>query len=105
MSSRRRGNGEGTILRRSDGRWAAAIVLDDYSRKWIYGKTRRDVAQRLTKIQRDVAEGRPVMNERLTVAEYMNRWLHEVARQRTRPMTFRGYEHLVRLPSSPLSVG
>ncbi len=101
MSPRRRGNGEGTILRRSDGRWAAAIVLDDYSRKWIYGKTRREVAQRLTKIQRDVAEGRPVMNERLTVGEYMNRWLYEVARQRTRPMTWRGYEHLVRLHILP----
>jgi len=35
MSARHRGNGEGTILKRSDGRWAAAIVLDDYSRKWM----------------------------------------------------------------------
>jgi integrase len=101
MSAGRRGNGEGTILRRSDGRWAAAIILDDYSRKWIYGKTRRDVADRLTKIQRDIAEGRPVINERLTVAEYMNRWLYEVAKQRTRPMTWRGYEHLVRLHILP----
>ncbi len=73
--SARRGNGEGTILRRKDGRWAAAIVLDDGGRKWIYGKTRRQVADRLTNVQRDIAEGRPVINERLTVAEYMNRWL------------------------------
>ena len=101
MSARRRGNGEGTILKRSDGRWAAAIVLDDYSRKWIYGKTRREVHDRLTKIQRDIAEGRPVVNERVTVAEYMHRWLYEVAKQRTRPMTFRGYEHLVRLHILP----
>lgn len=101
MSAGRRGNGEGTILKRSDGRWAAAIILDDYSRKWIYGKTRREVAGRLTKIQRDIAEGRPVVNERLAVAEYMNRWLYEVAKQRTRPMTWRGYEHLVRLHILP----
>ena len=101
MSGRRRGNGEGTILKRKDGRWAAAIVQDNGNRKWIYGKTRREVAGRLTKIQRDIAEGRPVINERLTVAEYMNRWLYDVARQRTRPMTFRGYEHLVRLHILP----
>lgn len=101
MSAGRRGNGEGTILKRSDGRWAAAIILDDYSRKWIYGKTRREVAGRLTKIQRDIAEGRPVINERLTVADYMNRWLYEVAKQRTRPLTWRGYEHLVRLHILP----
>jgi len=49
----------------------------------------------------DVAEGRPVMNDRLTVAEYLNRWLYEVAKQRTRPMTWRGYEHLVRLHILP----
>ena len=101
MSGRRRGNGEGTILKRKDGRWAAAIVQDDGSRKWIYGKTRREVAGRLTKVQRDIAEGRPVMNERLTVAEYLCCWLYEVAKQRTRPMTFRGYEHLVRLHLLP----
>jgi hypothetical protein len=58
MNGRRRGNGEGTILKRADGRWAPAIVLDDYSRKWICGKTRREVHNRLTKIQRDIAEGR-----------------------------------------------
>jgi hypothetical protein len=101
VSARRRGNGEGTILKRADGRWAAAIVFDGYRRKWIYGKTRRDVSDRLRKIRSDVAEGRPVMNERLKVAEYLNRWLYEVAKQRTRPMTWRGYEHLVRLHILP----
>ena len=101
MSAGRRGNGEGTILQRADGRWAAAIVLEDYRRKWIYGKTRRDVSDRLRKIRNDVAEGRPVINERLTMAEYMNRWLYDVAKLRTRPMTWRGYEHLVRLHILP----
>ena len=89
MSTRRRGNGEGTIVKRADGRWAAAIIFDGYQRKWIYGKTRRDVSDRLRKIRGDIAEGRTVMNERLTMAEYLNRWLYEVAKQRTRPMTWR----------------
>jgi hypothetical protein len=92
MSAGRRGNGEGTIVKRADGRWAAAITFDGHQRKWIYGKTRRDVSDRLRKIRGDVAEGRPVMNERLTMAEYLNRWLYEVAKQRTRPTTWRGYE-------------
>ena len=103
MSAGRRGNGEGTIVKRADGRWAAAIIFDGYRRKWIYGKTRRDVSDRLRKIRSDVAEGRPVMKERLTMAEYLNRWLYEVAKQRTRPMTWRGCEHLVGFTSSPPS--
>jgi integrase len=101
MSAGRRGNGEGTIVKRADGRWAAAIIFDGYRRKWIYGKTRRDVSDRLRKIRSDVAEGRPVVDERLTMADYLNRWLYEVAKQRTRPMTWRGYEHLVRLHILP----
>ncbi|HVC77484.1 MAG TPA: site-specific integrase [Candidatus Micrarchaeaceae archaeon] len=88
MSAGRRGNGEGTIFQRKDGRWTAGAEVGGYQRKWIYGKTRREVADRLTKIQRDVAEGRPVINERLSVAEYLNRWLNEVAKHRTRPMTW-----------------
>ncbi len=35
MSAGRRGNGEGTIVKRADGRWAAAIIFDGYRRKWI----------------------------------------------------------------------
>jgi integrase len=101
MSAGRRGNGEGTIVKRADGRWTAAIIFDDYRRKWIYGKTRRDVSDRLRKIRSDVAEGRPVVNDRLTVSEYLNRWLYEIAKQQTRPMTWRGYEHLVRLHILP----
>jgi integrase len=101
MSAGRRGNGEGTIVKRADGRWTAAIIFDGNRRKWIYGKTRRDGSDRLRKIRSDLAEGRPVMNERLTMAEYLNRWLYEVAKQNTRPMTWRGYEHLVRLHILP----
>ena len=38
------------------------------------------------------------------MADYLSRWLYEVAKQRTRPMTWRGYEHLVRLHILP-SIG
>ena len=61
MSAGRRGNGEGTIVRRADGRWTAAIITESYERKWIYGKTRRDVSDRLGKLRNDVAEGRRLL--------------------------------------------
>ncbi len=105
MSAGRRGNGEGTIVKRADGRWAGGIIFDGNQRKWIYGKTRRDVSDRLRKIRSDVAEGRPVMNERLTIAEYLNRWLYEVAKQRTRPMTGAVTSTSFGFTSSPSSAG
>jgi integrase len=73
---------------RSAGRLASEVV---------YGKTRRDVAEKLSGVRRDVLEGRPVANEKLATGEYLQRWLNDVAKQRVRPMTWRGYEHLMRL--------
>ena len=91
----------GTIFQRNDGRWTASAIDGSYRRKWIYGGTRREIADRLKKIQADMAEGRPIVNERLSGAEYLNRWLCDVAKQRTHPMTLRGCENLVRLHVLP----
>jgi len=44
----RRGNGEGTITRRKDGRWEARYTVhsaDGPKRKVLYGKTRVAVAE------------------------------------------------------------
>ncbi len=83
MTARRRGNGEGTILKRKDGRWAAAIVQDDGTRKWIYAKTRREVAARLTKIQRDIAEGLPTLG-RVRLAKLTPHHVHSLIVDKTR---------------------
>jgi hypothetical protein len=39
MATRQRGNGEGTIYKREDGRWLAQMTLHDGKRKSLYGKT------------------------------------------------------------------
>jgi integrase len=44
----RRGNGEGTITRRKDGRWEARYTVhsaEGPKRKVLYGKTRGEVAE------------------------------------------------------------
>ncbi len=42
---KRRSNGEGTIFKRSDGRWTGQVTLDmgneQYKRKTVYGKTQK----------------------------------------------------------------
>jgi hypothetical protein len=43
----RRGHGEGSIYHRSDGRWAASISLEGRKRKTLYGKTRKEVQEKL----------------------------------------------------------
>jgi integrase len=51
MTMGRRGNGEGTISRRKDGRWEGRYYIhtvDGPKRKVIYGKTRAEVSANLT---------------------------------------------------------
>lgn len=63
----RRGHGEGSITQRKDGRWEARADLGYVNGKRkcksIYGKTRREVAEKLKKSLRDQQQGLPVAYE------------------------------------------
>ncbi len=91
----RRGHGEGSIYQRADGRWTAAISLRDGKRKSFYGKTRRDVQQKLGRALRDQEQGLPAVPERLTVAQYLEQWLGSV-RTSVRAKTYETYDLNVR---------
>jgi hypothetical protein len=77
----RRGRGEGSIYRRQDGTWVGTIELEaDGStrrRRYVYAKTRAEVARR----QRDAlglaSKGIELAPERLTVGEYLRTWVND----------------------------
>jgi integrase len=94
---RKRGNGEGTIIRRADGRWEARVTLPDGTRKSFYARSRQEAARRLTQALRDRDQGLPVgLNARQTVGQYLERWLADVARPTVRPSTYESYAGYVR---------
>ena len=100
MSTRHRGNREGSIFLRKDGRWAAALTIGGGRRKTFYGRTRREVADKLTVALKAREDGLPATNDRLTVAAFLQRWLDESARPTVRPRTFESYaatveQHLI----------
>ena len=102
MRLSKRGNREGSIYRRkSDGRWAAALTLPTGGRKQVYGKTRAEVVQKMTAASRTLAQGMPIAPERETVAQYLARWLRDVAAPGVRPTTLDGYERVIRLHIVP----
>jgi integrase len=86
----KRSSGEGTIVKRSDGRWAAAITLPDGSRKWCYGKTQQEVSRKLAEVRRDRDSGLPVTSERRTVGQYLEHWL-EMRKLNVRPGAYDNY--------------
>ena len=100
-----RGNGEGTIFRRQDGRWSAAVDLGwqggKRRRKTVYGKTRGEVAQKLAVALRAQSDGLPVDPQRQTVAQYLRDWLEHEVKQTRRESTYASYESLVRVHLIP----
>jgi integrase len=100
--SRKAGQGEGTRpTKRADGRWAVAVTLPGSgTRRWFYGSTRKEAVEKLAAALRDVQQGRPLPPGRLTVGEYLERWLQTV-RGRLRPSTHQSYQHYCRKHLSP----
>src|SRR5438045_1615773 len=95
----RRANGEGSIYLRKDGRWTAAISV--YGRRYaVYGKTRREVAEKLVQFQRGSQAGQLVEPAKLTVSEYLTTWL-EVTKPTLRPTSWASYEELARVHVVP----
>jgi len=101
----KRGQNEGSIYKRKDGRWAGAVSLGyvggKLKRKAVYGGTRREVQDRMTVILRDQLRGIPAIGERQTLADFLERWLSDVVRPSVRPRTHTSYEQLVRLHLKP----
>jgi integrase len=105
--ARKRGNNEGTIVKRQDGRWVASITLGrdpvtgKPKRAWFYGKTRQDVAEKLTKALQDRKQGTFVVPHKVTLGEWLDTWLWEYKKPSLRPTTFDNYEMLVRRHLKP----
>jgi integrase len=102
--TRRRGHGEGSIHKRKDGRWAAAVELGyangKRKRKTVYASTRSAVAQKLTGLLKAQQDGVPIPRDRQTVAGFLDDWL-EAVRPAVRPRTWQRYEEYVRIHVRP----
>lgn len=100
----RRGAGEGSIVKRADDRWMAQVDLGwaggKRQRKFLYGKTRQDVARKLAAAVKAHQDGMPMSNERITVEAFLKDWLTS-ARATVRPKTWQTYECYIRLHALP----
>ena len=98
---KRRAHGEGTIVRRRDGRWAGALVVGrtpsgKVIRKWTYGRTRQQVVAALERLrQQRRITGLPPAPERTTLEQYLRGWLADTAAPTVRPKTLDLYSRAV----------
>ena len=69
-----RAPGEGSIGKRKDGTYYGAIRLDG-KRQWVYGETRREVADKLKELRRKADQGMSIDGSKITLEAFLNRWI------------------------------
>jgi integrase len=84
----RRGQGEGSIYKRKDGRYAAAITLENRKRKTFYGKTRREVQEKLNAALHEREQGTLATGQRQFIKSYLEQWVEQVYKSKVKPMTY-----------------
>ena len=105
QKKRKRGQGEGSIYKRKDGRWNSVVNLGYQNgklrRKYLYGNTRSEVAEKLAAELHNVQQGISVVPERQTVRQFLERWLTDCVKPSVRPATFISYDQQVRVHIAP----
>ncbi|MBI4853561.1 MAG: site-specific integrase [Acidobacteria bacterium] len=101
----KRGQNEGSIYKRADGRWAGAISLGykdgKQKRKTFYGDTRKEVQEQVTSALRDIQKGLPPVTESQTLGEFLDFWLEKSVKPSLRPATYSSYQILVKTHIKP----
>jgi integrase len=98
--AKRRGHGEGAIYQRQDGLSCSVLDLGYIDgkrrRKWLYGKTRKEVMDKLRAAQRRQDQGVNLTTEQTSVGDFLRHWLDAVVKQRNKERTQESYADMVR---------
>jgi integrase len=89
----KRRNGEGSVLKRKDGRWCAAYTVNG-KRKYLYGKTRKEVAGKLREALAKTGNGTYYPD--IKIENYLVQWLKDSVRDSVRERTYERYEQITR---------
>ena len=93
VSKTRRGNNEGSISQRKDGRWVGTITTGydengKQKRKSVYGKTRLEVLDKLNKMTNRVMADNYDYTQKNTIGQMMRDWLLVFKKNLVSPRTF-----------------
>jgi integrase len=94
----KRSNGEGSVLKRKDGRWCAAYTVDG-KRKYLYGKTRQEVARKLREALAKTSNG--IYYPDIKIEDYIGQWLKDSVKDSVRTRTYERYESVSRVHIVP----
>lgn len=99
--AKRRPNGGGTVTKRKDGRYQGAAYVTNTDghrvRKFVYGSTYDEAAEKLGKLQEQERNGVPVPSRTWTLGEWLAYWLEHIVKPNREHNTYVKYESKVRL--------
>ncbi|WP_381796259.1 tyrosine-type recombinase/integrase [Streptomyces niveus] len=103
--AKRRPNGGGTITKRADGRYQGAAYVTNTDgnrvRKYVYGSTWDEAAEKLGKLQDQERNGIPVPSRSWALGEWLAYWLEHIVEPDCEYNTYAKYESKVRLYLAP----
>lgn len=100
----KRANGEGTLRKRQDGRWEAIYYSEvDKKRHSIYGKTQKEVKDKLKAAQAEMNRLKTLKGDNMPMAEWFDIWLTNYT-SNIKPATLYAYRSAVRSRLKP-SIG
>lgn len=105
--AKRRPSGDGMVRKRPDGRWEGRIVVGhkengDPIFRYIYAPTQKELLAKLHQ-DLDAYEGVDLTEDsRMTLSEWLDRWLEEYAAPTVRPSTLDGYRNYAQHYISPI---
>ncbi|NKE61337.1 tyrosine-type recombinase/integrase [Lentzea sp. PSKA42] len=96
----RAANGMGTIVKRKDGRYQAAVYVltsnGESKRKYVYGSTWEEANNKRVEMLDNNRKGVPSISSSMKLDEYLTWWLEEVIKVERGESTYSGYEIVVR---------
>ena len=105
-SNTKNAKGSGTIRKRSDGRWEARYTtgIDPKTgkqiQKSVYGKTQKEVRQKLTEVTAEIDSGTYLEQTKDTVGEWLDTWLKTYALYSVKSYTYDAYERSCNVSAS-----
>lgn len=98
--ARRRASGEGMLRKREDGRWEGRIIIGHKNNgspifKWVYGDTQKATLRKLHQIIEGYRDVELTEDSRMTVEEWLEKWLDEYMPGTIRENTLESYRKYV----------
>lgn len=93
---KRRGNGEGSVIKRKDGLWQASISLGYQDngkpkRRTFYGKTRKEAVEKMEEAKQSLKQGTYVEPNKIALGDWIEKWLENYKKPNLKQSTYEGY--------------